>query len=510
MFRQIEEQAEKIDKQERERRELRAENRQLRAENRILRERIANLERTFEERIAKAVSQAVAEATKPLYARIARLEAENQVKDIEIKRLKGQINKDSSNSSKPPSSNGFKKIPNNRERSSRKTGGQEGHKGHTLTIPKDLGELVEKRKVRHEIIDETGGKKEYVSDWTVGLRIMPVYTERRRCSGTPPVIRYGVEVQALCVYLQHEGMMSLERISAFLKEATDGLISPSEATILSFSRQAADGVDITEMINDLLNGAVMHTDDTTVKTTQRQKSDAPSLETAEHTTFNAYVRTYSNARTTLLLPSSDKSDEGVKEHNILPRFFGILSHDHEAKFYHYGDRHATCGTHLTRDLKGMAELCMLPWAGRVRDFFLQMNHKKNEDLEELKTCCDPAVLKRFEARYDALAEEGAILLAQKKEKSLGFNELRKMVNRLRNFKDTYLLFIRDYCAPFSNNLSERDLRHSKTKQKVSGPNRAWQGLRDYCTIRSLTGTARKRGHNILLAIRSALLSPAPC
>ena len=363
MFRQIEEQAEKIDKLERERRELRAENRKLRAENRILRERIENLERTFEERIAKAVSQAVAEATKPLNERIAKLEAENQAKDVEIQRLKGQIKKDSSNSSKPPSSNGFKKIPNNRESSSRKTGGQVGHKGHTLRIPKDLEELVKQGKARHEIIDETDGKQEYVSDWTVGLSIMPVYTERRRCVGVPPTIQYGVEVQALCVYLHHEGMMSLERIAEFLKESTDGLISPSEASILGFSRKAADGIDLSEMIDDVLNGAVMHTDDTPVKTTQRQRSGVATLETAEHTTFNAYVRTYSNERTTLLLPNSDKSDEGVKEHNILPRFFGILSHDHEAKFYHYGARHATCGTHLTRDLKGMAQLCMLPWAG---------------------------------------------------------------------------------------------------------------------------------------------------
>jgi len=88
-------------------------------------ERIGILEATLEERIRKAVEEAVARATAPLLAIIAE-------KDAEILRLKSQLAKDSSNSSKPPSSNGFKKVPNNRERSGKKRGGQKGHKGVRL------------------------------------------------------------------------------------------------------------------------------------------------------------------------------------------------------------------------------------------------------------------------------------------------------------------------------------------------------------------------------------------
>jgi hypothetical protein len=441
-----------------------------------------------------------------LYERITKLEEDNSRKDTEIQRLKAQINKDSSNSSKPPSSNGFKKVPNNREGSERKTGGQPGHKGHALTIPKNLEELVKNGKAQHEIIDETGGAKRFVSDWTIDLKVIPVYTERRRSAGSPPNIRYGIEVQALSVYLQSIGLMSLERVGEFFKVATEGLVVLSEAAILSFSRNAAERIDLEPLIQDLLNGEVLHTDDTSVKTTQRREIGAAEAEMVEHTTFSAYVRTYSNATTTLLTVNAHKDEEGVKHDNILTRFFGILSHDHEAKFYHYGTKHAACGAHLSRELKGMRDLCMLSWAGRVRSFFLEMNKKKNEDLSRKEAHCDPLILLEYETLYDALIEEGATYLAGMKEKTIGFDELRRMVNRLKGFKDAHLLFMRDYTAPFTNNQSERDLRHCKIKQKISGCYRAWQSLLDYCKIRSFTDTANKRGVNSLLAIRSCLLS----
>jgi len=509
MYRHIEELTGKSERQQGENKELRAENRQLRGENRRLSQRIEKLELTYENRVAATVAQAIERVTKPLYERIAKLEEDSRQKDTEILRLKAQINKDSSNSSKPPSSNGFKKVPNNREPSGRKTGGQYGHKGHTVTIPENLEELVKNRKIEHEIIDETGGAEKFVSDWTIDLKVIPIYIECRRAAGIPPSIRYGTEVRALSVYLQNVGMMSLERVAEYFTVATNGLISLSEGAILGFSRSAAEKIDLEPFIQDLLNGEVMHTDDTPVKTTQRHELGAPEVETAKHTTFSAYVRTYSNARTTLLTANAHKDEESVKHDNILTRFWGILSHDHEAKFYNYGTKHATCGAHLTRELKGMSELCMLNWAGRVRRFFLEMNKKKKEDLSDDETFCNPAILREYEIQYDALIQDGAAHLAGMKEKTLGFDALRKMVNRLRDFKDTYMLFMRDYTAPFTNNQSERDLRHCKVKQKVSGCYRAWQGLLDYCKIRSLTDTARKRGVNVLHAIRSCLSSTRP-
>jgi len=100
-------------------------------------------------------------------------------------------------------------------------------------------------------------------------------------------------------------------------------------------------------------------------------------------------------------------------------------------------------------------------------------------------------LYHYEKRYDELLQEGKLQLASMPPKSFGYDELRRMVNRLNKHKDNCLLFIRDYEAPFTNNQAERDLRHCKTKQKVSGCFRSWQGVLDYCKIRSLLATSKK-------------------
>ncbi|MDR1739817.1 MAG: transposase [Bacteroidales bacterium] len=478
---------------------LRAENRELRSENKKLKNRIEVLERTMEERIRESVENAVLEATKPLLSKIAEQEKE-------IQRLKAQANKDSTNSSKPPGSNGFKKIPNNREKSEKKQGGQNGHNGTRLNIPENLDELVADGKAEHIIVSEVAEGEAYTSDWTIDLKVIPVFTERRRKTGQPPRIGYGPQLKTVVVYLLVIGLMSFKRVSQFFKEISNNLITVSKAALAEYNHIAAEKIDLSENINDLLNGKVINVDETPTKTSERPNKFG-ALETAENTTFQAYIRTYSNAKTTVLTVNPTKSEESVITDNILTQFYGIVAQDNEAKFYNFGIANATCGEHLTRDLKGMSDLQMLSWAAEVRDYFLEMNKHKKDDVRDGITICEPDLLRSFEDRYDGFITKGRLQLAAMNPKVFAYDELRRMVNRLEKHKDNYMLFMRDYDVPFTNNQAERDLRHCKTKQKVSGCFRSRQGIKDYCKIRSFLDTANKRGQNLFLALQSLFFSP---
>jgi transposase-like protein len=66
-----------------------------------------------------------------------------------------------------------------------------------------------------------------------------------------------------------------------------------------------------------------------------------------------------------------------------------------------------------------------------------------------------------------------------------------------------MLFINNYDAPFTNNQAERDLRPSKTKQKVSGCFRSWRGLKAFAAISSYFSTLKKSSRNLLASVLSS-------
>ena len=80
------------------------------------------------------------------------------------------------------------------------------------------------------------------------------------------------------------------------------------------------------------------------------------------------------------------------------------------------------------------------------------------------------------------------------------NEEQNLIKRLEKYKENYLLWVLRFDVPFTNNLSERSLRSSKTKMKVSGQFANIENARYYARIKSYIETCKRNGLNEHLAI----------
>ena len=91
---------------------------------------------------------------------------------------------------------------------------------------------------------------------------------------------------------------------------------------------------------------------------------------------------------------------------------------------------------------------------------------------------------------------------RKDEKKRG--KVLALVDRLKEYKASVCLFIKNFAVQFDNNQAERDLRMTKAKTKISGCFRTIEGAQEYLDIMSYASTARKLGYNAYLAIKNAI------
>jgi transposase len=490
---------------------LEKENRELRAENLTLRQELDEFKASLDAKIKAAVEAAVAAATAPLMEQIKEKDAEIGSLKKRILELEASQNKNSKNSSKPPSSNGFKQIPNCREKSGRDTGGQINHPGRRLHLPDNLDSLIEAGWAEKKLVDHTGGSEEYVSRWVVDTQMKVIFTEHRYAPGKIPPemnneVTYGDNIKAQTVMLSCEGIVAQERLADLFSGMTKNIINLSDATIGSFLHQFAGKLDdeIETIKNRLLEGHVMHVDESPMRCAQKpiyKNNKEAYIETAEGKTFLVQTRTHSNEQTTLFTVNPQKDMEGVKRDGILTNYRNTLVHDHDIKMYNYGGAHGECGVHVVRRLIGLRDLYRIPWADTMRVFLLEMNTHKNVDTKKNVNACKSVELLEYENRYDKIVGLGAAELEKISKEDFGYSELRAMIEYLLTYKDAIMLFIHDYEVPFCNSLAERDLRPEKTKQKVSGCFRSWQGMQDYVESRSFISTVKKCGLDLLASIK---------
>src|ERR1017187_4048349 len=423
---------------------------------------------------------------------------------VRIAELERRLGLNSSNSGKPPSSDGLKKpvrVRSLRERSGRKPGGQKGHKGETLRQAAEPNQVADHYP---PACSECGAAltpdmaEDYAARQVFDLpEPQPlVVTEHRahdcRCAacgsktrasfpdGVNAPVQYGARITAFVIYLLHYQLLPEDRLAELMADLFG--VKLAAATIARMSHTCAERLrGFAETVRDLVAGApVKHMDETGF----RIGGKTQWLHVAS-TALLTFYRTCS------------------KRGSLLANVAGIVVHDHWKPYYTMqGVLHALCNAHHLRELKALIEIEKEDWACKMQRLLRRGCHLANLAREQ-GVPLKPRLIVRIERRYDAIATEGlafhqaqpALRRAQRrggKPRRIGHNLLVRLDQR----RGDVLRFLSDLDVPFTNNQAERDARMMKLRQKISGGFRAQTNADDFAIIRSVLSTAKKQGWNI--------------
>ena len=459
----------------------------------------------------ETVEQESAQKIESLNNRIDVLEKENLMlkeENLLLKednaRLKSIINNDSSNTSLPPSTDKKCGKPantfNGRKETQRKPGGQKGHKGTTLTKA-EIEKKIASGKCRHEIrtIGDSSNQN-YVTKYVMDLKTEPVITEIRIYADENGKIRipseyrsdvtYGANIKALAVSLYSEGVMSNDRIASFLNAAGNGELELSEGSVYGFCKSFAKASEtsILNLENKLMDQAVVATDATTVTVNGKQN----------------YIRNLSIKDTVVYHAMNSKSIEALKRLDFLKNYAGILLHDHETALYHFGTDHAECNVHIIRYLRKNTEESGNAWSDDMVTLLCEMNRTRKNFMEQGASEFPDKIITEYEEKYFSLLKTGK---AENKTTVHKYakQEEKTLLNRMEKYSHNHLLFLHDFAVPFDDNISERDLRKAKNRQKMAGGFRKESGQKMYCSIMSIIETLKKRDMGIIENIKKLFM-----
>jgi transposase len=433
-----------------------------------------------------------------------------------VEELERRLELNSSNSGKPPASDGLKKpsrVTNQREKTGRKSGGQEGHAGTTLrqvatpdtvidhwpSVCVGCGEAV-------GVEQATGHQKRQVFDIPkpeVRVTEHRAYSCRCLACGTdtsgvfpdevPAAVQYGAGVGALVVYLQAWQLIPEDRLAELMADVFGVEVATSTLAVMG-QRKAQELAGLADHIEEQVKHAgVKHLDETGYRI-------AGVLQWL-HVASTGLLTCYRTSR---------------KRGAMLVGLCGIIVHDFWRPYLRIaGVTHALCNAHHLRELKALIDIEKEPWARALHHFLRQTCHAVHL-ARARESCLSPTFLLWLWARYDRILAHGFAFhesqapLAAPGHKRRGRPRRRpghNLLIRLRDHKEDTLRFLHDPTVPFTNNQAERDLRMMKVRQKISGGFRSATGAHTFATLRTVLSTARKQGWNILatLTIPSATL-----
>ena len=440
---------------------------------------------------------------------IASLRRQIAALEAEVADLRRRLGQDSSNSSKPPSSDGLGKKPRNagslRDASGKASGGQKGHKGGTLrqVADPDCG-------VRHEACVCRHCRSPLEPKSAIGVETRPVFdlperplmvTEHQasiyRCAhcrgvtkaafpeGVVSPAQYGERLKAAAIYLNIQQLIPEDRTAQALSDLIGAPLICPASIVAWVGKKAQELQQVYQRIGERVAEAKVRCLD---ETGFRIAGSLQWLHTTPSLAFTFY--------------------RAGEKRGAIPQGLqgGVVVHDHFLPYRRLeAVDHAFCNAHVLRELQSLIEFDHEPWAELMRDMLLSANLAVNKARQAGALALPaheraPLVERYWAAVRLGLAFHRQLPTIETPSQPRGRPKHRpghNLLQRLKTFQTETLRFLTDFDVPFTNNLAEQDLRMMKVKMKISGAFRTLEGAQIFATLRSVVSTARKQGCNVL-------------
>jgi len=465
--------------------QIEKENQMIKQESRELKKRIDRLE-------------PLAEENKDLRQENSALKTENADLKEEVAALKAQINSNSRNSSKPPSSDGYKKKPAFPRKKKGKQGGQQGHQGRTLRQVEHPDKTVSHKPgpcdCGHEFSDEELSVAETRQVFDLPqpkLEVIAHELLKGQCpacgkwhkaiapEGVNAPVQYGKGIKALTTLLNVDYRIPFKKIQILFSDLFGYAIN--ESTVYSASRQCYKRLkEPMEIIKSkIIEVMTTHADETGIRVEEM-------LRWLHVATTELYTYLFVHEKRGRLALESEQS--------ILDQLSGWLVHDCWGSYFNFKElHHALCGAHILRELEGLIENEKSKWTRVFKSFLMHVFEMPLEERVKRR--------QQIESRYTlvcGMGEKAEPPPSKTPGKKGRYKRTkgRNLVERLIREKEAVLAFAFYEEVPFTNNLAERDLRPAKVKLKVSNCFRSFEGAEIYARIASFVSTARKHDRNV--------------
>lgn len=439
-----------------------------------------------------------------LLEKVEQLSVENAELKRENAELKARLNQNSQNSSRPPSSDGYRKAAKiTKSESQKPQGGQTGHKGKTQRQVDNPDQIVSccpsQCTCGHAFMGEEDmflqSKRQVFEIPQPQLIVTEYQLFGCKCpdcgkinQGTAPahvnsLVQYGNMVKSLVVLMNNEYKMPIKKISQFFKILYGYAIN--ESTIITMLGACYDKLSATESLikERIICSQVGHVDETGIRIDKKLN----------------WLHVFSTGLYTYLFAHSKRGKEAAESaQSIIPNFKNWLIHDCWSTYFNFKQaKHALCNAHILRELQGIIDNdkngadC---WAKKMQDFLINLHHTDYRERMENQITINSAY---FALCRQGLAAEPPPVREETKKGRLKNSKARNLLHRLIIHKKSVLAFAFNEYVPFTNNLAERDLRPAKIKLKISNVFRSKNGADYYARIQGFISTARKNSKNIL-------------